>query len=157
MRITNRGENLFLCFGVGCCCCTFQSRTGSTRFFCRTHLSHSLACRRRFRINCGRGTSRGLCGPFGPWFQLFLRISASASKFTLCEYNLTCMLMVSMRLPVSLTTTAFGGLSNARRSTTRIFPFSVPKYIAAPSGENAMVVRGTLTLRDRKSLEITSK
>ena len=67
------------------------------------------------------------------------------------------MLMVSIRLPVSLTTTAFGGLSKARRSITRIFPFSVPKYMAAPSEENAMVVRGTLTLRDRKSLEITSK
>lgn len=74
-----------------------------------------------------------------------------------CGYDLTCMLMVSMRLPVSLTTTAFGGLSKARRSITRIFPFSVPKYMAAPSGENPMVVRGTLTLRDRKILDITSK
>jgi hypothetical protein len=74
-----------------------------------------------------------------------------------CECDFTCMLMVSMRLPISLTTTAFGGLSKARRSITRIFPFSVPKYMVAPSGENPMVVRGTLTLRDRKSLEITSK
>ena len=75
----------------------------------------------------------------------------------LCEYDLTCMLMVSMRLPVSLTTTDFGGLSKARRSITRIFPFSVPKYMAAPSGENPMVVSGTLTLRIRKSLEIASE
>lgn len=74
-----------------------------------------------------------------------------------CDYDLTCMLMVSMRLPVSLTTTAFGCLSKARRSITKIFPFSVPKYMAAPSGENPMVVRGTLTLRDRNSLGITSK
>lgn len=29
--------------------------------------------------------------------------------------------------------------------------------MAAPSGENPIVVRGTLTLRDRKSLEIKSK
>ena len=66
MRITNRRKNLFLCFDVRCCCCTFQSRIGSPRFFCRTHLSYSGARRWRFRNSCGRGTSRRLYGSFSP-------------------------------------------------------------------------------------------
>lgn len=39
----------------------------------------------------------------------------------------TWILIVSTRLPFSLITMVLGGLSNARRSMYRSFPFSVPK------------------------------
>lgn len=39
----------------------------------------------------------------------------------------TWTLIVAKRAPVSLTTMVFGGLSSARRSRMRSFPFSVPR------------------------------
>jgi hypothetical protein len=118
MRITNKGENLFLCFDVQVGCCRYMF--GSTFFLQHLRLSraHSGACRWRFHISCGRGTSWGLSVPDFNLFCGYLRQQAILLPLAawVCEYNLTCtcnsMLMVSMRLPVSLTTTAFGGLSN---------------------------------------------
>lgn len=69
-------------------------------------------------------------------------------------YNLrlTWTDMHSMRAPVSLTTMDLGGLSSARRSMINSFPFSVVKYIAAPSGEKEADVKGTLKSSVRNSL-----
>ena len=44
--------------------------------------------------------------------------------------------------PFSLIVTDFGGLSSARRSSTKNLPFSVPAYSAAPSAENERHVSG---------------
>lgn len=66
------------------------------------------------------------------------------------------MLIASIRLPESLSTIDFGGLSSARRSMIKSFPFSVPVYIAAPSAEKASDVSGTLRFIVRNNLEKSS-
>lgn len=60
--------------------------------------------------------------------------------------------MHSILSPPSPITVHLGGLSNARRSTTSSFPFSVPKYSAAPSGEKDADVSGIFKFNVRKSL-----
>jgi hypothetical protein len=67
--------------------------------------------------------------------------------------KLTWKLIHSIRHPPSPTLTLFGGLSNALRSTISSFPFSVPKYSAAPSDEKRADVSGILRLSVRKRLE----
>lgn len=60
--------------------------------------------------------------------------------------------MHSIRWPPSPMVIHIGGLSNPLRSTMRIFPFSVPKYRVAPSGENVAEVRGILRFKVRNKL-----
>lgn len=56
--------------------------------------------------------------------------------------RLTWTAMHTIRCPPSLTVIDFGVLSRARKSMTRTFPWSVPAYRDAPSGENSKDVNG---------------
>lgn len=95
--------------------------------------------RRRLTVAVLDGVFAGL----SPGLSFRYYINSEIACHSTCKVCVTCTDIQITLEPSPLTVIGFAGLSRARRSMIKTFPFSVPTYKAAPSAEKHMDVTET--------------